>query len=100
MAAILKFFNVSREANFDQKFGKICENYLRKSIFDTDQVGDGVTVWPPSLNLLYSFWNESVTVQNLRDTGRIFWLIITNLGPYMKYSTTHGYIIVLRSKVK
>ena len=83
MAAILKIFNVSRLANFDQKFGKISENYLRKSIFDTYQVGDGVTMWPPSLNLLYSSWNESVTVQNLRDTGRSFWLIITNLGPHM-----------------
>ena len=44
MAAILKIFNVSGKDNFDQKFGKISENYLRKSIFDTDQVGDGVTV--------------------------------------------------------
>ena len=44
MAAILKIFNVSGYVNFDQTFGKISENYLRKSIFDTDQVGDGVTV--------------------------------------------------------
>ena len=78
-----KFLTFRDRLILTKKFGKICKNYLRKSIFDTDQVGDGVTVWPPSLNLLYSSWNESVTVQNLRDTGRSFWLIITNLGPHM-----------------
>ena len=44
MAAILKTFKVLRYANFNPKFGRISENYKRKSIFDTDQVSDGVTV--------------------------------------------------------
>ena len=44
MAAIFKIFKVLRQANFDPKFGKNSKNYIRKSIFDTDQVSDGVTV--------------------------------------------------------
>ena len=44
MAAILKTFKVLRLANFDPNFVKNSKNYLRKSIFYTDQVSDGVTL--------------------------------------------------------
>ena len=55
MAAILKIFNVSRQANFDQNFGNISENYLRKNIFDTDQVGHGVSVTSESQPYIFMF---------------------------------------------
>ena len=37
MAAILKMFKF---LSFYDRFGKISENYPRKSIFDTDEVSD------------------------------------------------------------